>query len=345
MQSKTLQQLADLVGGKVIGDGSIKIESVSTLEAAGPGQITFLSNRKYVPKVKNTRASAVISANEVATDASLLIAPDPYYAFQQIVVEIHGHRYNKPVGISDKASISETAVLGEECNVCDFVTISDNVTIGNNCYFYPGVFIGPDTKIGNDCIFYPNAVIFNGTEIGNSVIVQSNASVGQDGYGFATHQGVHHKIPQIGKVILEDEVEIGAGSAIERGTLDETIIGKGSKIGDQVAIGHGTKVGPHCLLVPQVGVSGSTTLGHHVVIGGQAGIAGHIKIGDMVRIAAQSGISNSIPEGKVVFGAPAIDASKGRRAYPLIEYLPDFKKRIKALERKLEKLENPVIEK
>ena len=345
MQSKTLQQLADLVSGKVIGDGSIKIESVSTLEAAGPGQITFLSNRKYVSKVKNTKASAVISAYEIETDASLLITSDPYYAFQQIMVEIQGHRYNKPVGISDKASISETASLGEGCDVCDFVTISDNVTIGKNCYFYPGVFIGPDTKIGNGCIFYPNAVIFNGTEIGNGVIVQSNASVGQDGYGFATHRGVHHKIPQTGKVILEDDVEIGAGCAIERGTLDETIVGKGSKIGDLVAIGHGTKVGPYCLLVPQVGVSGSTTLGHHVVIGGQAGIAGHIKIGDMVRIAAQAGVTNNIADEKIVLGSPAIDASKGKRAYSLIEYLPDFKKRIKALERKLEKLENPVIEK
>ena len=340
MQPKTLQQLADSVGGRVIGDGGIIVESVSTLDAAAAGQITFLSNEKYAPKIRTTKASAVITAAECPSDAALLIADDPYYAFQQVVVELHGHRHNKPVGISKKASISESAELGGGCNVSDFVTVSDNVKVGRNCYFYPGVFIGPDVRIGDDCIFYPNAVVFDRTEIGNRVIVQSNASVGQDGYGFATHQGIHHKIPQTGRVVLEDDVEIGAGCAVERGTLDETVIGKGSKIGDLAAIGHGTKVGACCLIVPQVGVSGSTTLGHHCVIGGQAGIAGHIQIGDMVKIAAQAGVTNSVSDGSTVVGAPAIDASRGRRAYPLIEYLPDFKKRIKALERKLEKLEN-----
>jgi len=340
MQSKTLQQLADHVGGKIIGDPDIAINSVAGLDNAKAGDISFLTNAKYEPKLKGTQASAVIVAEEAKTDAALLVAEDPYYALQQIVVLMYGHRKNKPVGISDKAAVAETAIVGENCNICDFVTISDNVQIGVNCYFYPGVFIGPDTKIGNDCIFYPNAVVFNDVVIGDRVIVQSNASVGQDGYGFATHKGFHHKIPQIGKVILEDDVEIGSSCAIERGTLEDTTIGKGSKIGDLVAIGHGARIGPYCLLVPQVGISGSTTMGHHCVLGGQVGVTGHLQIGNMARVAAQSGVMTNIADGQSVLGSPAVDASKGRRAYTLIEHLPEFKKRIKALERKLDKLES-----
>ena len=271
-------------------------------------------------------------------DINQIVAKDPYFALQQIVVALHGFRENKPVGISERSNVSETATLGEGCSVCDFVTISDNVKIGKNCYFYPGVFIGPDTTIGDDCIFYPNAVVFENCVIGNRVIVQSNASVGEDGFGFSTHNGEHHKIPQIGRVILQDDVEIGASAGIERGTLDDTVIGKGTKIGDQVAIGHGTTVGPHCLLVAQVGVSGSTDIGHHCVFGGQVGIAGHLKIGDMVRVGAQSGVAANLESSKTYLGSPAIDANKAKRSVLMLPHLPEMKKRIKALEKKLEKL-------
>ncbi|MBW8015638.1 MAG: UDP-3-O-(3-hydroxymyristoyl)glucosamine N-acyltransferase [Planctomycetes bacterium] len=338
MKPQTLQQLADHVSGTVIGDPNIVIESVSTLQTAGDGQITFLSNVKYLNDVKDTGASAVIIAQESEVEINQIVVQDPYYALQQIVVLIHGYRANKPVGIRDKSNISETATLGDGCHVHDFVTISDNVKVGKNCYFYPGVFIGQDTTIGDDCIFYPNAVVFNDCVIGDRVIVQSNTSIGEDGYGFSTHNGVHHKIPQIGRVILEDDVEIGASAGIERGTLDDTVIGKGTKIGDMVAIGHGTTIGPHCLLVAQVGVSGSTDIGHHCVFGGQVGIAGHLKIGDLTRVGAKSGISGNMEGGKSYLGTPAIDASKAKRSMVILQYLPEMKKRIKALERKLEKL-------
>jgi len=338
MKPQTLQQLADHVSGKVVGDPNIVIESVSTLHTAGAGQITFLSNIKYLKDVASTGASAVIVAQECEANTNLIVAKDPYYALQQIVVLMHGHRKNKPVGISDKSNVDETATLGEVCHVHDFVTISENVTVGKNCYFYPGVFIGADTTIGDDCIFYPNAVVFENCVIGDRVIVQSNASVGQDGFGFSTHNGEHHKIPQIGRVILEDDVEIGASAGIERGTLDDTVIGKGTKIGDQVAIGHGTTIGPHCLLVAQVGVSGSTEIGHHCVFGGQVGIVGHIKIGDMVRVGAQAGVASNLESGKTYLGGPAIEASRAKRALVMVPYLPEMKKRIKTLEKKLEKL-------
>lgn len=338
MKTKTLQELADHVGGRVVGDPTLPIREASTLDKAGPGEITFLSNPKYEPQVKTTKASAVITAQKLDSPAAFLVAEDPYYAFMQIVVLLHGHREHPKVGISSQAHISKTAVLGPDCHVNHGVTICEHVKIGKNCYFYPGIFIGPHVEMGDSCILYPNVVIYDGTQIGNRVIIQSNASVGQDGYGFATHEGEHHKIPQIGRVVLEDDVEIGAGCAIERGTLDDTIIGRGSKIGDLVAIGHGTKIGPGCLLVPQVGIAGSAIVGHHVVMGGQTGVVGHIRIGNLVKIAAKSGVINSIPDGAIVAGTPAIDVTKAKRAYALIECLPEMRKKLKELDRKISKL-------
>jgi UDP-3-O-[3-hydroxymyristoyl] glucosamine N-acyltransferase len=338
MKTKTLKELAEHVGGRVIGDPKLLIREASTLDKAGTGEITFLSNPKYESLVKTTRASAVIVQKEVDSPAALLVAEDPYYAFMQIVVLLHGHREHPKVGVSPQAHIAPTAQMGPECQVNHGVTISEHVKTGKNCYFYPGVFIGPNVRIGDDCIFYPNAVVYDGTQIGNRVIIQSNASVGQDGFGFATHKGEHHKIPQIGRVILEDDVEIGAGCAIERGTLDDTVIGRGSKIGDLVAIGHGTKVGPGCLLVPQVGIAGSAVIGHHVVMGGQVGVVGHIKVGNMVKIAAKSGVINNVPDGATIGGTPAIDVTAAKRAYALIECLPEMRKKLKELDRRLSKL-------
>ncbi len=338
MQTKSVKEIAAYVNGRVVGSETVSISAASTLDSAGPGQITFLSNPRYASKVQDTKAAAVLVSEPVTTSAVQIITEDPYYAFMQVVVLLHGHREHPAIGISDKADIATTAQLGDGTQVAAFVSIGQNTTIGKNCYFYPGVSVGPNVQIGDDCIFYPNAVIYDGCCIANRVIIQSNASVGQDGFGFATHKGKHHKIPQIGRVILEDDVEIGAGSAIERGTLNDTVIGKGSKIGDAVAIGHGAKIGPHCLLVPQVGISGSATLGHHCVLGGQAGVVGHIKIGNAVKIGAQAGVINNVPDGAAVVGAPAIDASKARRAYTLIEYLPEMKRKIKGLERKVDKL-------
>ena len=177
-------------------------------------------------------------------------------------------------------------------------------------------------------------------KFGDRVIIHANATVGVDGYGFATHKGVHHKIPQIGRVILEDDVEIGACSSIERGTLEDTVIGAGTKVGDMVAIGHGTRIGPHCLLVPQVGIAGSTTVGHHCVFGGQVGINGHIKIGNMVTVAAQSGVGGDLPDGATVFGSPAIESNLAKRVYLTLSSLPEMKKKIRKLEKKLKKMES-----
>lgn len=337
MQTKTVKEIAEHVHGRVVGSEAVVISEASTLDNAGPGQITFLSNPKYATKVAATQAAAVLVAAPVNTSAVQIVTEDPYYAFMQVVVLLHGHREHPAVGLSPKADIAPSAQLGQGTQVGAFVSIGENAVVGENCYVYPGACVGPNVRIGNDCIIYPNAVIYDGCQLGDRVIVQSNASVGQDGFGFATHKGTHHKIPQIGRVVLEDDVEIGAGCVVERGTLEDTVIGAGSKIGDAVAIGHGAKIGPHCLLVPQAGIAGSAVLGHHCVLGGQVGIVGHIKIGNMVKIGAKAGVIGDVPDGATIVGTPAIDAGKARRAYSLIEYLPEMKKKIKELERKVAK--------
>ncbi len=337
MQKKTLKEIAQHVGGRIVGDESIVIESASTLDSAGAGQITFLSNPKYAPNVKTTNAAAILVAQEVETNACQVITEDPYYAFMQTVVLLHGHRRHPKIGVSPKASVAESAKIGDNCNIHPFATISEDAVIGDNCQVYPGVFIGPNVTVGDDCVLYPNAVIYDGCQVGSRVILQSNASVGQDGFGFATHKGAHHKIPQIGVVVLEDDVEIGAGAAIERGTLENTIIGKGSKIGDSVVIGHGARIGAHCLLVPQVGIAGSAELGQYCVLGGQAAVVGHIKVGNMVKVGGQAAVIGNVPDGMTIVGSPAIEANKAKRAYALIETLPDMRKKLKQIEKKLNK--------
>lgn len=340
MQTKTLGELAKYVGGRVCGDPNVEIQSVATLNKADKGDISFLANVKYEKMLSTTRASAVILGAETPnTVTSLLVAEDPYYAFMQIVVLLHGYRRHKKVGISPRAMISDTAKVGVDCNIHDFVTISDEAKIGNNCIIYPGAFIGEKTQVGNDCIIYPNVTIYEGCKIGNRVILGANAVVGEDGFGFATHKGVHHKIPHIGCVIIEDDVEIGSCCGIERGTLGDTVIGQGSKLGDLVAIGHGTRVGAHSLLVAQVGIAGSTTLGHHCVVGGQAGIAGHLTIGNMVTIAAQAGVINNLTDGQTVVGAPAIEANLGKRAYSLLQTLPQMRQDLHDMQKRLANLE------
>ena len=333
MLTKTLEQLAQFVNGRVKGNAEIKISSVATLENAGPSDISFLANQKYAKALATTKAGAVIVGKDSDCSASLLIAEDSYYAFAQIVILLHGHRQHKQTGISKKASIAETARIGQGCNIYDFAVVCDNAVIGENTVIYPGAFVGPDVKIGSNCILYPSAAIYDGCTLGNNVIINSNASIGKDGYGYATYKGKHHKIPQIGKVIIEDDVEIGSNCSIQRGAIEDTIIGTGCKFGDLIDIGHGAKIGPHCLFVAQIAVAGSTTIGHHCVIGGQVGIVGHIKIGNCVTIAAQAGVINDIPDGQSVVGAPAIDAAKARRAYSLIQDLPEMKKAISRLEK------------
>jgi UDP-3-O-[3-hydroxymyristoyl] glucosamine N-acyltransferase len=256
----------------------------------------------------------------------------------QIMVLLHGHRKHKKVGVSPHASISDSAKVGADCHIHDFATIADDAKIGDGCIIYPCAYIGAGVQIGNDTIIYSNVTIYDGCKIGNRVIINANSTIGEDGFGYASHDGAHHKIPQLGSVVIEDDVEIGTSCGIERGTLGDTVIGQGSKLGDLVTIGHGTRIGPHCLLVAQVGIAGSTSLGHHCIIGGQVGIVGHINIGNNVTIAAQAGVINDIPDGQTVLGAPAIEVSQGKRAYGAIQYLPEMRQNIRNLQMQIGQL-------
>jgi len=338
MQTKTLGELAKYVDGRVVGDPNVIIRSASTLGRAVEGDISFLANTKYEKQLQSTKATAVIVGKETEAAVPLLIADDPYYVFMQIVVLLHGHRKHKKVGISKRASISDAAKIGVDCHIHDYVIICDKAKIGDGCVIYPGAYVGQEVQVGNDCIIYPNVVIYDGCRIGNRVIINANSTVGEDGFGYASHDGVHHKIPHIGVVVIEDDVEIGTGCAVERGTLGDTVIGRGSKLGDLVTVGHGTKIGSHCLLVAQAGIAGSTSIGNHCVLGGQVGIVGHITIGNKVTIAAQAGVINNIPDGQVVVGAPAIEAKLGRRAYSMIQHLPEMRQAIRQLQKQLDEL-------
>jgi UDP-3-O-[3-hydroxymyristoyl] glucosamine N-acyltransferase len=322
VQSKTLKQLAEEIGAQVEGDGSVVVSSVSTLEEAKPGQLSFLSNPKYEKQLATTKASGVIVGNTIKADGlNLLRAKDPYLAHQKAVVLLHGYRTHPFSGAHPAAHVDPSAEIGQ------------------NTIIYPGVFVGPGVKIGKDCILYPNVVVYDRCVIGDRVILHAGAVIGADGYGYATSAGVHHKIPQIGNVVLEDDVEVGANSTIDRAALGSTLIGKGTKVDNQVALGHNVKTGPGCLIVAQAGVAGSTTLGHHVVLGGQVGVAGHLDIGDMVMAGAQTGIISSIEASQIVLGQPAMPVSTARRVYSLFRDLPDLAKRLRQLEKQLESLQ------
>jgi UDP-3-O-[3-hydroxymyristoyl] glucosamine N-acyltransferase len=338
MQERTLGEIAEYVGARLVGDPTTAIRAANTLGNAREGDISFLANRKYEKQVETTKASAVIVRRPIEGVAvALLMSEDPYYAFMQVMVLLHGYRQHAQTGISPRAGIHETATIGPGCRIYDFATVAANARVGEGCVIYPCAFVGEGTVLGDHCIIYPNVTIYDGCVVGSRVTIHANSTVGVDGFGYATHKGEHHKIPQVGRVVVEDDVEIGSSCSIERGTLDDTVIGKGSKFADQVAIGHGTKVGAYCLLVSQVGIAGSTTVGHHCVLGGQVGVVGHITIGNNVTIGAQAGVVNSIPDGATVFGAPAIDANQARRAYTTLQHLPEMRQDIRRLDRKLRK--------
>jgi UDP-3-O-[3-hydroxymyristoyl] glucosamine N-acyltransferase len=312
---------------------------VAGLGQAQAGQISFLANPRYARMLADTRASAVVVSEETNTTAAQIIVANPYYAFTQIAVLLHGHRPHRFEGVSAKASIHASAKIGEGTRIHDFATISQNVRIGRRCVIYPGVFIGPETEVGDDCIFYPSVVIYDRVRIGHRVILQACTTIGSDGFGFATEKGVHHKIPHLGRVILEDDVALGSNCSVQCGALNDTTIGRGTKTGDLVVIGHGVQVGAGCLIVALSGIAGSTTVGEQCVIAGQVGIAGHLKIGNRVTIAAQSGVTTDVEDGARIFGSPAYDMKEALKAYTSIRSLPEMRKLLKELEKRVADLE------
>jgi UDP-3-O-[3-hydroxymyristoyl] glucosamine N-acyltransferase len=317
-----LSELAEKLGAELVGDGAIDVTRVSTLDAAQPGDLSFLSNARYAKQLGTTSASAVIVGQADKSDrVALLRCKDPYFAFRQAVVALHGFRKHPFDGIHPDAYVDPSA------------------TIGARTIIYPGAFVGPRVTIGDDCIIYPNAVIYDDCRIGDRVIIHSGAAIGPDGYGFAFHKGVHNKIPQVGHVVIGDDVEIGSNAVIARGAIGATTVAEGTKIDALVMLGHGVQIGPHSLLVAQTGIAGSTTLGHHVTIAGQVGIAGHLKIGNAVTIAAKSGIMADIEDGETVMGSPAMPAKIARRVLLHMTQLPELVDRLRKLEKRLDQLD------
>ena len=339
MQAKTLAELADYVSGRVCGDKTIKIHSASTLGRATEGQISFLANNRYEKQMHTTKASAVIVGREIAGAAvPLLIAEDPYYAFMQIMVLLHGHRKHVKTGISQHAYIADTAKIGADCDIHPFATVDNDAVIGNNCILYPGVYIGQGVQVGNDVIIYPNVTIYDGCKIGNRVIINANSTLGEDGFGYASHNGAHHKIPQIGSVIIEDDVEIQSLSAVDRATVGESRVQRGAKIDNLVQVGHSSVVGEDNIICAQAGLAGSSILEKDVLLAGQVGISGHLRLGEGVIVTAQSGVPRNVKKGTMISGSPAVESRIWRRAVAVFPRLPDILKRMRQLERRLEDL-------
>lgn len=342
---KTLAELSDFLASQgmpcgVQGDAGRVIHAVATLEDARPSDITFLANRKYEKMLATTQAGAVIVSNEQAVPESLTVlrVRDPYEANARVMIYLHGFRKHRFKGTSPRAQVDPEARIGENAAIAHGVTVEAHAEIGRNVVLYPGVYVGPGCKLGDDCVLYPNVVIYDGCILGNRVTIHAGTVIGEDGLGYAPVGETWHKIPQVGIVEINDDVEIGANCAIDRATLGRTIIGEGTKFSDLIAIGHGTRVGPHCMFVAQVGIAGSVVVGRHVTMAGKAGIAGHLNIGDNAQVAAMAGVMRDVPAGTKVLGAPAMEMSEAKRVLNVYTRLPELKDRIKTLEGELAEL-------
>jgi len=341
---KQLRELAAYVQGTVVGDDCVIISSVASIEEADAGAITFLSNPKYRAKLPTTRASAVIVAQEIeAPGLNLLKVANPYFAFAQIM-RLFEQKFHPPAGIHPTAVMGDNVYVGEGCRIGAHVTIGNHVSIGARTILHPGVVVGDHVIIGADTLIYPNVSILQETRIGDRVILHSGTVIGSDGFGFAPLNGEYAKIPQIGSVVIEDDVEIGANVTIDRAALGQTHIQKGVKIDNLVQIGHNVVIGEHSIIVAQVGISGSTKLGRHVTLAGQVGVVGHIEIGDDVIVAAQSGVPKSVPEKSVIAGSPAVDQTLWKKSQIALHKLPDALKTIRALEQRIRVLEERLSE-
>jgi len=337
---KTLKELAAFVGGELVGDGHIVISGVSGIREASRGDITFLANPKYLPLLKKTRASAVVTGRDVV-DASIPVirTDNPSMAFVKIVSFISPDHTVHPKGIHQTAVIGKNVSLGKNVAIGPYAVIEDNVKIGEETVIYSGCFIGHDTEIGNYSLIYPNVSLRERISIGNNVIIHSGSVIGSDGFGYVNVEGRHHKVPQVGTVVIEDDVEIGANAAIDRARFDKTIIGRGTKIDNLVHIAHNVVIGENSIIVAQVGISGSTVIGKGVTLAGQVGVVGHVEIGDNAVVMAQSGVSKSVPAGSYVWGYPAKPQETAKRVNACVQNLPRLYNTVTELKKKIEELE------
>lgn len=335
----TAGQIASIINAQIEGDANASVKSFNRIEDAKPGDLSFLANPKYEEFLYTSKATVIIISQNFElkqpVEATLLRTADPYSAFASLLKVYQEHKNNLKTGIEEQACISEKASIAENVYIGAFAYISEGVNIGKNSKIFPGVFLGADVHVGENTTIFPNAVVYNECRVGNNCTIHSGTVIGADGFGFAPQpDGTFRKVPQIGNVVIENDVEIGANTTIDRATIGSTTIKSGAKIDNLVQIAHNAEIGFNTVIAAQAGISGSTKLGRNIMIGGQAGLVGHIHIADFVRINAQSGVSKSITEEKkAVTGTPAFDYSAALRSQSVARRLPELEQRIIELEK------------
>jgi UDP-3-O-[3-hydroxymyristoyl] glucosamine N-acyltransferase len=334
----SVRAIADQAGGTVLGDDRVVITGIASLAEACPGQISFFADPRFKALLKTTKASAILIA-ELNTDfkGSQVIVRNPALAYARVAA-----LFTPPprfVGISERAFISESAVIGANASIYPLAYLGDKAVLGDNVILFPGVFIGDRAKIGNNTVLYPNVTVMNDCVIGNEVIIHPGTVIGSDGFGFVRDGSVNVKIPQMGTVQIDDHVEIGANSCIDRAALGKTWIKRGVKTDNLVQIAHNVVIGEDTVLVAQAAIGGSVSIGNEVVIGGQVAIRDHLRVEDRAMIGSQSGVAKSLGEGEIVSGSPAISHRLWLKTSALIPHLPDFAARLRRLEKRLNDLE------
>ena len=335
----TLETLAEAIGATIQGPGQIRITGVNSLEGARPGDLVALKNNRLLDQARRSMASAfLVSTPQPLLQATQLISTNPQYDLVKLINQFFTTP-RTPKGVAREAILGTDVTLGPDATIGPFVTIGDHSRIGARVTLHPGVHIGENVKIGDDCVLYPHVCLLDRTQIGSRVIIHAGTIIGSDGFGYLQHQGEHHKIPQRGIVVIEDDVELGANVTIDRATFGETRISRGSKVDNQVQIAHNVTIGEHSIVVAQVGIAGSTQIGNGVMIGGQAGLIDHLTVGDGAMIAAGSGIEKNVEAGSIMSGWPARRHEVTLRTQVLIQRLPELRQQLNDLEKRLAVLE------
>lgn len=335
------QEIANVLSGVVEGNPDVRVSNFSKIEEGLPGTLSFLANPKYEHYIYETEASIVLvnkGFNPAKKVKATLIKVENAYASLAILMSLVEKAKENKTGIASTAVISATAVVEEGCYIGDFAFIGDNARIGKGCKIYPYVYVGDRVTVGDETTIYPHVTVYNDCHIGKRCIFHAGSVIGADGFGFAPEGESYKKIPQLGNVTIEDDVEVGANTTIDRAVMGSTVIRQGVKLDNLVQIGHNVEVGANTVMAAQVGIAGSVKVGKHCMLGGQAGLAGHIKIADNVSIGAQSGVISDIKEGRTLLGAPAIDSKQFFRSSAVFGKLPDIYRTIGELQREIELL-------
>ncbi len=335
----TLEEIAQHTGSRLSGNPEEVIKGANTIENATKGEITFLGNPKYKKWMHKTDASCIIVPPDCnpGKDKNSLISENPSETFRQVLAKIYGKKTHPVKGISPRAKVSEKAVIGKNVRIGDNAVVEAEANIGDETILYPGVYIGEKSTVGRECVLFPGVSVMDSTKIGNGVVINAGTVIGGEGFGFAMQEGKHVKIPQVGGVVIEDNVEIGANVTIDRGSPGNTVIGEGTKIDNLVQIAHNVKIGKNCILVAQVGIAGSTVIEDSVLLAGQVGVVGHIKIGEGAQVGAQAGVTRSIKPGQQVSGYPALEHRQANRIHALTRRLPRLFKDMEKIKKKLER--------